>query len=263
MRPAAVKRVNRSIRRRVRRRPCPRWRPAGSAISTPAALLELDATGRRDAPLRCAPARSSPRVRPIGEVWPAPADLPTPQRAASVRRCWSAIRASCWTMSRSGSGNWSISGCARCHRASTIRRPPTMSWSISGRSCASCCGVICTTTCRRGNDRRLILENDLTHAAYVNRAFDQIRLAGASQSAIAAILIQTLGRIAADLERDQLPERAAAVRLQGALTLATYEAGSPLPHDLARVRALAERHGFAIRNAAAGMNIIHTAVRRR
>ena len=92
--------------------------------------------------------------------------------------------------------------------------------------------------------RRLVTANDLSHDDYINRAFDQIRLAGASQSAIAATLMQTLGGLAADLERDDLTERASAVRRQGTLTLAVYAATSPLPDDLARVRALAERQGF-------------------
>jgi uncharacterized membrane protein len=38
--------------------------------------------------------------------------------------------------------------------------------------------------------RRLITVNDLTHDDYVNRALDQIRLAGATQSAIAATVLQ-------------------------------------------------------------------------
>ncbi len=91
---------------------------------------------------------------------------------------------------------------------------------------------------------RLVTANDLSHDDYINRAFDQIRLAGAPQSAIAATLMQTLGGLAADLERDDLTERAVAVRRQGILTLAVYAATSPLPDDLARVRALAERQGF-------------------
>ena len=94
------------------------------------------------------------------------------------------------------------------------------------------------------DDRRLVMAADLSHDDYVNRAFDQIRLAGAAQSAIAAILMQTLGSIASDLDRDGLSDRSAAVRRQGTLALATFEAGVPLPQDLERVRALAARHGF-------------------
>lgn len=97
-------------------------------------------------------------------------------------------------------------------------------------------------------NRRLVTASDLSLDDYVNRAFDQIRLAGASQSAIAATLMQTLGSLAADLERDDLTERASAVRRQGTLTLAVYAATSPLPDDLARVRALADRHGFGSRS---------------
>lgn len=97
------------------------------------------------------------------------------------------------------------------------------------------------------DDRRLVTASDLSHEDYVNRAFDQIRLAGAAQSAIAATLLQTLGAIAADLERDGLSDRAAAVRHQGALTLATYAASGPLPADLERVGTLAARYGFGRR----------------
>jgi uncharacterized membrane protein len=97
---------------------------------------------------------------------------------------------------------------------------------------------------RTMDDRRLVIANDLSHADYVNRAFDQIRLAGATQSAIAATLMQTLGAMASDLDRDGLSDRAVAVRRQGSLALATFEAGAPLQEDLERAFTLAERHGF-------------------
>lgn len=101
-----------------------------------------------------------------------------------------------------------------------------------------------TPVVRVADGAQLVTVNDLSPDDYVNRAFDQIRLAGATQSAIAAILMQTVGMMAAELERDALADRAKGLRRQGALALATYEAGSPLQDDLARVRALAERHGF-------------------
>jgi uncharacterized membrane protein len=71
------------------------------------------------------------------------------------------------------------------------------------------------------DSRRLMTVNDLTHDDYVNRAFDRIRLAGAEQSAIAATLLQTLGGLASDLDRDGLTERASSVRRQGELTLSS------------------------------------------
>ena len=99
-------------------------------------------------------------------------------------------------------------------------------------------------TVRALDNRLLVMAADLSHDDYINRAFDQIRLAGAAQSAIAAILMQTLGSIASDLARDGLSDRSAALRRQGRLALATFEAGDPVPQDLERVRTLAERHGF-------------------
>jgi uncharacterized membrane protein len=101
-----------------------------------------------------------------------------------------------------------------------------------------------TPTVRVMEGRRLVSASHLSHGDYVNRAFDQIRLAGAAQSAIAATLLQTLGSIAADLDRDGLSDRAAALRRQGTLALATYEAASPLADDLTRMHTLAERLGF-------------------
>jgi uncharacterized membrane protein len=92
--------------------------------------------------------------------------------------------------------------------------------------------------------RRLVIANDLSHADYVNRAFDQIRLAGAAQSAIAVTLMQTLGALAIDLDRDGLSDRAAAVRRQAMLALATFEAGAPLQEDGERVQSLAARQGL-------------------
>ena len=101
-----------------------------------------------------------------------------------------------------------------------------------------------TPAVRIMDGRRLVSASDLSHADYVNRAFDQIRLAGATQSAIAATFMKTLGAMASDLDRDGLSHRAAAVRRQGALALATFEAGAPLQEDLERVRSLAAQHGF-------------------
>jgi uncharacterized membrane protein len=50
-----------------------------------------------------------------------------------------------------------------------------------------------TPAVRTIGGRRLVIANDLSHVDYVNRAFDQIRLAGATQSAIAATLMQNAG----------------------------------------------------------------------
>ena len=108
---------------------------------------------------------------------------------------------------------------------------------------------------RAVDGRRLMTVNDLTHEDFVNRAFDQIRLAGASQSAIAATLLHLLGGLAQDLERDGLADRALPARRQGELTLASYESTSPLPDDLARVRALADRHGFGSAAAVASRQL--------
>jgi hypothetical protein len=57
-------------------------------------------------------------------------------------------------------------------------------------------------------------------------------------------LLQTLGALAEDLDRDGLADRAEAVCRQGRLTMATFEAAGPLPEDLQRMRALSERHGL-------------------
>ena len=108
-----------------------------------------------------------------------------------------------------------------------------------------------TPSVRLMDDRRLVIATDLSHDDYVNRAFDQIRLAGASQSAIAAILMRTLGAMASDLNRDGLSGRAAALRQQGALALATFATGGPLQEDLERVRSLAAQHGFYATSRAA------------
>lgn len=89
--------------------------------------------------------------------------------------------------------------------------------------------------------RRLLSARDLTHADYVNRAFDQIRLAGGDQSAIVAALLQVLGGLSEDLAADGLPDRADAVRHQAQLVLATYDASGPLAEDLTRVQRLATR----------------------
>lgn len=89
--------------------------------------------------------------------------------------------------------------------------------------------------------RRLLSARDLTHADYVNRAFDQIRLAGGDQSAIVAALLQVLGGLSEDLAAHGLPDRADAVRHQAQLVLATYDASGPLAEDLTRVQRLATR----------------------
>jgi len=96
---------------------------------------------------------------------------------------------------------------------------------------------------RMSDGRRLVAAADLSHEDYVNRAFDQIRTAAVSQSALAATLLKVLGGIAADLEADGLSERAVALRRQAALVLAGFEASHPLPDELERIRTVAARHG--------------------
>jgi uncharacterized membrane protein len=99
-------------------------------------------------------------------------------------------------------------------------------------------------TTRTADDRRLIAANDLSHADYVKRALDQIRLAGADQPAVAATLIQLLGDIAADLAEAGLNDRVALVREMNDTVLATYVASHPLPVDLERMVELARTHGL-------------------
>jgi uncharacterized membrane protein len=103
---------------------------------------------------------------------------------------------------------------------------------------------------RVADGRRLVAAADLSHDDYVNRAFDQIRAAGASQSAMVAALMLVTGGIVMDLERDGLADRTSALRRQGALLLDGYGASHPLPDDLERVRTLARRYGFALDDAA-------------
>lgn len=94
------------------------------------------------------------------------------------------------------------------------------------------------------DDRRMVAANDLSHNDYLKRSFDQIRLSGADQPAVAATLIQMLGDIAEDLKAAGLTHRESLVRQMNETVLATYLASNPLPVDLERMQLLARAHGL-------------------
>ena len=93
-----------------------------------------------------------------------------------------------------------------------------------------------------GDDgRSVILPHELTHEGYVRRSFDQIRVAGARQPAVAVYLLEVLGMLIAEMGRAGRPGRVGPLRRQAELVVAGCEAAGPLPDDLERVRRVAAR----------------------
>ena len=94
--------------------------------------------------------------------------------------------------------------------------------------------------------RWLVRPHEFTHADYVNRAFDQIRQAGVSQTAIAMTLLETLGMLISEVNAIDLADRASPLRKQANLVLAGCKAACPLPEDLEQVYAAARKAGFQL-----------------
>jgi uncharacterized membrane protein len=96
---------------------------------------------------------------------------------------------------------------------------------------------------RGQEDRVLYRPHDPTHADFVHRAFDQIRIAAASQPHVAVALLHTLERLSDVLERADLSGRAEPLRRQAELVVATIESAGHLDHDVERVRRVATAAG--------------------
>jgi uncharacterized membrane protein len=94
--------------------------------------------------------------------------------------------------------------------------------------------------------RWLMRPHEFTHADYVNRAFDQIRQAGVSQTALAITLLETVGMLISEVDASGLAERAAPLRKQAHLILAGCKAASPLPEDLEQVYDAARKAGIQL-----------------
>jgi uncharacterized membrane protein len=94
--------------------------------------------------------------------------------------------------------------------------------------------------------RWLVRPQEFTHADYVNRAFDQIRQAGVSQTAVAITLLATLGMVTSVVQTTDLADRVVPLQKQANLILAGCKAACPLPEDLEQVYAAARKAGFQL-----------------
>jgi uncharacterized membrane protein len=93
--------------------------------------------------------------------------------------------------------------------------------------------------------RRLLRPDALLRVDYVNLAFDQIRLAGTNQPAIALALLEVLGMLLKEAREIGDEALVAVLQKQARLTVAGCAASSPLPADLERVRIAASEAGFS------------------
>lgn len=105
------------------------------------------------------------------------------------------------------------------------------------------CRDLPPTTVTGGGGRVLLRPHELTHADYVARAFDQIRMNSASMMGVCVALLQTLGGLARELD-DLGLERDEPLRRQARLVVAGATASNPLADDLAVVRQAAVDAGF-------------------
>ncbi|MDQ3354404.1 MAG: DUF2254 domain-containing protein [Actinomycetota bacterium] len=97
---------------------------------------------------------------------------------------------------------------------------------------------------RHGDDQRCVLRpHELTHADYVDRAFDQIRTNTATMPDMCVALLRTLRSLANELNDLGLGDRVEPLRRQGRLVLAGAVAHDPLPEDLELVRRAAADAG--------------------
>lgn len=92
--------------------------------------------------------------------------------------------------------------------------------------------------------RRVYRPHDLVATAYIDLAFEQIRVAGASQPAVCVALLNTLARLQEKLIANDLSARTAPLRRQAELVVASAQETCPVPEDRERVRKAAEDHGL-------------------
>ncbi|HVM11573.1 MAG TPA: DUF2254 domain-containing protein [Actinomycetota bacterium] len=94
--------------------------------------------------------------------------------------------------------------------------------------------------------RRILRLNELTHPELLGRAFDQIRIIGARQPAVAIMLLRSLGVLRSEIERAELEHRLPPVDEQARLVLEVCRRADPLPEDMQRVEAAAASGGFEV-----------------
>jgi uncharacterized membrane protein len=95
-----------------------------------------------------------------------------------------------------------------------------------------------------GDGRTLVLSDRHDHEAHVNRAFGQLRIAGAGQPAVLIRLLRTL-HLLDELLRDLgLEARSEPIRRQAALVVATAEKQDYVTEDLEDIRRAAARLGL-------------------
>ena len=86
--------------------------------------------------------------------------------------------------------------------------------------------------------------HELGHQAYVDSAFDQIRVAARPQPGILVALLNALGLLRRELERAGLHDRIAPLRRQAALVVAEADEADVLDADRQRVHRAAAENGF-------------------
>ncbi len=96
------------------------------------------------------------------------------------------------------------------------------------------------TTVEDDKGRRLLRPHERSHGDFVDLAFDQIRVAAATQPAVLIELLGVIALLISELRRLGLPERTQALRRQAQLILETARASQALPADVERVRRAAE-----------------------
>lgn len=96
-----------------------------------------------------------------------------------------------------------------------------------------------------GEDGRVLLRpHDLGLASYVGRTFDQIRIAGADQPAVAISMLRIIARIDELLSHVGLDDRRPPLREQARRVVESVEQERPDDEDTAHVRSVAERLGL-------------------
>lgn len=97
---------------------------------------------------------------------------------------------------------------------------------------------------RNLDGRRIYRPHDLAATAYVDLAFEQIRVAGASQPEVCIELLSALARLHEKLVASELSERTAPLRRQAQLVVDSAHQACRLPEDRERVRQAAEDLGL-------------------
>ena len=185
-----------------------------------------------------------PQGAPLCAVWPEPAD---PERAAKEAREAIRLGRSRTLQQDLGFGIRQLADIALRALSTGINDPTTANEAVSHLGGVAWDLLVRDLPRSRVGDdrgRRVFRPHELSHGRFVELAFGQIRVAGASQPAVVRHLLDVMGPLARMVEEAGYPGRAETVRVQARLAIAGAAAAGILDADMRELRERARHHGI-------------------